>query len=54
MQDAYIVDHKRVYDNVVVVTYSNDKRIYINYGKEKISMEGVTVEPESYKVGDAK
>lgn len=38
--------------NVVVVTYSNGKKIYVNYGEKETQIEGVLVPALSYKVGD--
>lgn len=46
---AQIVDHKRD-GNKVIVTYSNDVRIYLNYGNKATTIENVDVDAMSYEV----
>ncbi len=52
VKDSYIVGHEEPVNNLVVVTYDNDVKIYVNYNEKAVSVDGVTVEPLSYKVGD--
>lgn len=51
-EGATISDHERIGDNVVVVTYSNGVKVYVNYADEKAEVDGVTIDAMSYKVGD--
>lgn len=46
---ATIADH-RIEGDMRVVTYSNGKTIYINYGSETGTLDGISVEPMSYEV----
>ncbi len=52
--DAYIVNHELLSDNLRKITYDNGVCIYINYGDEPETFEGITVEAESYKVEGAR
>ncbi len=52
VKDAYIINHQEPVNNLVVVTYDNGVKIYVNYNEKAVSVDGVTVEPLSYKVGD--
>ena len=47
---AYITKHE-VRDGATVVTYSNGKKIYINYGSKAVTVDGITVEPKNYVIG---
>ena len=47
---AFIVQHE-IKDGVTVVTYSNGKKIYINYGSKAVTVDGITVEPKNYAIG---
>ncbi len=53
--DANIVNHEKQADGVVVVTYNNGVKIYINYTEESKTVDGETVEgmSYSYKAGEA-
>lgn len=51
VKGAAIEEHEKRGESVIV-TYSNGKRIYINYGKEDVDIEGIKVPALSYKVGD--
>ena len=46
-----IENHQRI-DDLVIVEYSNGIQIYINYSTNPVSLEGIEVEPLSYKVGE--
>lgn len=50
VKDAYITDRVRHDNNVVEVTYSNGVKIYVNYSKNSVTMDGVSVEGMSYVV----
>lgn len=55
VKDAFITKHEKLGSGVVVVTYSNGVRIYVNYTNKAKTVDGVTVEAMSYsyKVGEA-
>jgi hypothetical protein len=50
---AYIVRHEQLGSQVNAVTYDNGKIIYVNYANEPVTVNGVTIEALSYKVGEA-
>ncbi len=54
VKDSCIIDHERLDSGVTVVTYDNGVKIYVNYSNEAVSVDGITVDAMSYKVGDAK
>lgn len=41
-------------EGVSIVSYSNGVKIYINYNKTLETVDGLSLEPESYKVGEVK
>lgn len=45
-----MVDHARVAEGVVRVTYADGSRIYLNYSDEPVSVEGVAIEGLDYRV----
>ena len=45
-----ITGHEYVAPSVVKVTYSNGNSIYINYNKEQVTVDDVTVKPVDYTV----
>jgi len=47
---SYIVDHKRLDSDLVMNTYSNGYRIYINYSAEKVTFDGITIESMDYVI----
>ncbi len=51
--DANIIHHENVQTGVVKVTYSNGVVIYVNYTENDCTVDGLTVEALSYKVGEA-
>ena len=49
---ACIVNHERLENGLVKVTYDNGVTIYVNYTETALSADGVTVDALSYKVGE--
>ena len=49
--NATIEDHKTNGD-LVVVTYSNGTKVYVNYGEKQVEEDGERIPALSYKVGD--
>jgi len=45
-----IVDHRRLADNVYQVTFEKGKTIMVNYNREPVTVQGVTLAGESYHV----
>ncbi len=52
--DAYIVKHERTDSNVGITTYSNGVIVYTNFTEEAVTVDGITIEALSYKVGESK
>ena len=50
---AKIIKHKKLDNQVTVVTYDNDAAVYINYSDKEQTVHGTTVAAMSYKVGEA-
>lgn len=50
---AHILDHVKMENGVTKVTYDNGVVIYVNYSKNSATVDGVTIDPLSYKVGEA-
>lgn len=50
VRNAYMTSHEEVADNVYKVTYENGYTVYVNYNKDKVTVDGETVEAEAYKV----
>ena len=51
--DANIISHETVQSGLVKVCYSNGVVIYVNYTQADCTVDGLTVEALSYKVGEA-
>lgn len=51
--DSYIVDHETTPEGVNITTYENGLKVYVNYSKEDITVNGLTIQGQSYKVGEA-
>ncbi|MBQ6814501.1 MAG: hypothetical protein IJP13_03070 [Lachnospiraceae bacterium] len=49
---AVITDHSEPVENVMVVTYSNGVKVYVNYNEGEVLVDGVQIDGMSYKVGD--
>ncbi len=52
VQGACIENHEKPQENVAVVTYDNGVKIYVNYNSYAVSLDGVTVDGMSYRVGE--
>lgn len=50
VRNAYMTSHEEIADNVYKVTYENGYTVYVNYNKDKVTVDGETVEAEAYKV----
>ena len=50
--DAFIVSHEKTSGEVVKVTYDNGVVIYVNYSEKDVTVDGVTIDARSYKVGE--
>lgn len=48
IKNEVIVDHVELQDNVVKTTYENGKVVYVNYSKQDVTVEGVTVAARSF------
>ncbi len=53
VQGACIEKHEKPQENVAVVTYDNGVKIYVNYNSYSVTIDGVTVDAMSYRVGEA-
>lgn len=51
--DANIIGHETLQSGLVKVTYSNNVVIYVNYNQYDCTVDSLTVEALSYKVGEA-
>lgn len=51
-KDAYIVGHERLDSNVGITTYSNGVKVYINFSEAEVTVDDMTIEALSYKVGE--
>lgn len=54
VEGAFITDHERLDNGVTVVSYDNGVKVYINYSDTRQTVDGITIEAMSYKVGEAK
>jgi len=45
-----ISSHQKLADGVYRTTFENGKSVYVNYGSEPATVDGVTIEAENYKV----
>lgn len=48
--DVNMTKHSRISNKLVVVEYSNNKKVYINYDNKEITFEGITIPAKSYIV----
>ena len=48
--DSTVTKHEIVDNDIRIVTYSNGVTVYINYGADAVSVDGVTIESMSYEV----
>lgn len=49
---SYIIKHEILDNGLTVVSYDNGVKIYINYSNNAVTMDGLTINALSYKVGD--
>ena len=52
LEGAFIKNHEKISDTLVKVSYDNGIVIYVNYGKEATTIDGITVEGLDFKVGE--
>ncbi|MDE7224793.1 MAG: hypothetical protein K2O34_13565, partial [Acetatifactor sp.] len=50
--DAMIAGHEMLAEGVNKVTYDNGVVFYINYNQDAVTVDGVTIDGLSYKVGE--
>lgn len=50
VQDKVIVDHEKLGKDVYKVTFEGGKSVIVNYSKAPVSIDGITIEAESYKI----
>ena len=43
-------EHDVVADGVVCITYSNGKKVYVNYNSEKVDYNGISINAKDFKV----
>lgn len=46
-----IIHHTKLQDNVYKTTFENGKKVYVNYGKESVTVEGVSIAARSWVAG---
>ncbi len=51
-KDAMIIRHEMLAEGVSKVTYDNGVVFYINYNQDAVTVDGVTIDGLSYKVGE--
>ena len=51
---AFIVEHEKLDNDVTKVVYDNGVVVYVNYSDSAQTVDGVTIDALSYKVGEAK
>ncbi len=54
VEGACIIGHEKLDNGVTVVTYDNGIAVYVNYSENRQTVNGVTVDAMSYKVGEVK
>ncbi len=53
VEGAFIINHEKFDNDVTKVTYDNGVVIYVNYSESNVTVDGVTIDALSYKVGEA-
>ena len=48
---AFMTGHEKINEDLVHVTYSNGISVWINYGPDDVTADGITVPAESYALG---
>ncbi len=52
VEGAFITNHEKVLEDVVKVTYDNGVVIYVNYSENAVTVDGVSIDARSFKVGE--
>ena len=52
--DQYMIKHEKIMNNVYKITYSNDTKIYVNYKRQAVNVDGHTIAPVDYLVVDGR
>lgn len=52
VEGAFVIDHVKLDNGVTKVTYDNGVVIYVNYSENSATVDGVTIDALSYKVGE--
>lgn len=50
LQFVYMDDHREVRPEVWCTTYANGERVFVNYGKERVDVDGLEIPPESWRL----
>lgn len=50
VKGEYIVNHEKLDSNVSITTYSNGVKVYVNFSDVDVTVDGMTIEAESYSV----
>lgn len=50
VQKETITDHEKLEENVFCTSYSNGMKIYVNYNKETVTVDGIEIGAQGYKV----
>lgn len=46
--DQVMTEHRKLQDNVYKTTYANGTEVYVNYGRQKVETDGVTIPPKDF------
>ncbi len=50
VQGMFMVDHEKLQHDVYKTTYENGREIIVNYNRQPVTIDGVTIEAQSFKV----
>lgn len=50
LQFVYMDDHREVRPEVWCTTYANGERVFVNYGKERVDVDGLEIPPEGWRL----
>lgn len=50
VKGEYIVNHEKLDSDVSITTYSNGVKVYVNFSDVDVTVDGMTIEAESYSV----
>ena len=48
LRNARITAHEKVRNNVYMTEYEGNTKVYVNYKKTAVTVDGVTIEPRSF------